>query len=122
MRHKRLGSLLGCLFLAAYAIGLQAQDAPIVADIRDGKCHMVISGQMAVYHLEVEGLQPNEPLIFDSVSVDERMVDQATASPNGTFRASMFVAVLGYAHGDCTVTIRASRCSLTATFPWSESE
>jgi hypothetical protein len=50
------------------------------------------------------------------------MVDQATASPNGTFRASMFVAVLGYAHGDCTVTIRASRCSLTATFPWSESE
>lgn len=122
MRHNRLGSLIGCLFLAAYSIGLQAQDAPIVADVRDGQCHMVISGQMAIYHLEVEGLQPNEPLVLDSLSVDERMVHEATASPTGTYHASMFVSVLGYSHGDCTVTIRASRCTLTATFPWSESE
>jgi len=122
MSHNRLGSLVGCLFLAAHPITLLAQDAPIVAEVRDGNCHMVISGQLAVYRLEVEGLQPSEPLIFDSVSVDERIVDQATASPTGTFHSAMFVAVLGYAHGECTVTIRASRCTLTATFPWSESE
>jgi hypothetical protein len=122
MWHSRLGSLIACLFLAAYSIGLQAQDAPIVADVRDGKCHMVISGQMAIYRLEVDGLQPNEPLIFDSLSVDERLVHEDTASPTGTYHAAMFVSVLGYERGDCTVTIRASRCTLTATFPWSESE
>ena len=122
MWHRRLGGLIGCLLLAAYSINLQAQDTPIVADVRDGKCHMVISGQMAIYRLEVEGLQPGEPLIFESLSVDERMIDEATASATGTFHAAMFVAVLGYEQGDCTVTIRASRCTLTATFPWSESE
>ena len=117
-------SVTGLIAVLAFlpSAHLLADDAPVVANIRDARCHMVISGQFAVFNLHVEGLVPNESISFESTSNDERVASQRQASPEGTFGSAMFVQVIGHDTGTCTVTIKASRCTLTATFPWSVNE
>lgn len=53
-----------------------AGDEPVVARVRDGACQMVVTGQLAIFGIEVSGLVPNETLIFESVSNGERMVEE----------------------------------------------
>lgn len=97
-------------------------DGPVVADVRDGPCHMVISGQFAIFSVRVEGLVPGESMLFESISNGERIADEIRAASDGTWSSALFVQVLGSDTGTDTITIRASRCTLTATFPWSINE
>ena len=117
--------------LAPFALGLTgvflslvawASDGPVVARVRDGGCQMVVSGQFAIFTVEVSGLVPNETLTLESVSNGERMVDNVQAAADGTYLATLFVQVSGYDTGTETVTIQASRCTMSARFAWSVNE
>lgn len=83
---------------------------------------MVVSGKLAIFSLRVEGLKPGEPILFESVSNGERMARQAQAKADGTYYATLLASVEGYETGTDTVTIQGSRCTVTATFPWSNNE
>jgi hypothetical protein len=122
MRTQNIARLVLCLVSACLPMLASAGDFPIVARVRDGNCEMVVSGQFAIFAVEASGLVPNETLILESVSNDERMVDTVQATADGTYRATLFVQVSGYDTGTETVTIRASRCTLSARFPWSVNE
>lgn len=114
-------ALISCLAASVLPTGVLASDS-VVAEVRDGRCHMVISGEKAIFSLEVDNLVPGETILFESVSNGERMVSRAQATPEGTFHATLFAAVRGYETGTDTVTIKASRCTLSAAVPWSINE
>lgn len=122
MRRQTLAHLALCLTGALLSLVAWASDAPVVARVRDGACQMVVSGQFAIFTVEVSGLVPNETLTLESVSNGERMVDNAQAAADGTYLATLFVQVSGYDKGTETVTIQASRCTLSARFAWSVNE
>jgi len=110
------------LVVSGLTPGASASEDPVVADVRDGLCRMVITGQLAMFSLRAEGLKPGEPILFESVSNGERMAREAQAQADGTYSATLLAAVEGYELGTDTVTIQGSRCTVTAAFPWSIDE
>jgi hypothetical protein len=97
-------------------------DGPVVAQVRDGECQMVVSGQLAIFTVKVTGLVPKETLTIESISNGERMFDNVQAAADGKYLATLFVQVSGDDKGTETVTIQASRCTLSARFAWSAQE
>jgi len=122
MRRQNIAQLVLYLVSAFLPMLAWASDPPIVARVRDGNCEMIVSGQFAIFAVEASGLVPNETLILESASNDEHMVDTVQASADGTYRATLLVQVIGYDKGIGNVTIRASRCTLSARFAWSVNE
>lgn len=122
MRRRRIAGVTLCLICASLLTLVEASDEPVVARVRDGACQMVVSGRFAIFEIEVSGLVPNETLIFESESNGERMVGRNQAAADGTYHIALFAQVSGDETGTETVTIRASRCTLSATFPWSANE
>jgi hypothetical protein len=120
MPHRILVTTIALLSLLL-APALRAE-GPVVADVRDGPCHMVISGEYAIFSVRVEGLVPGELMSFESISNGERMADTRSASADGTWGSVLLTQVLGSNTGTTTVTIKSSRCTLKATFPWSADE
>ena len=122
MQRQNVAQLALCLIGACLSVLAWANDEPVVARVRDGACQMIVSGQFAIFTVEATGLVPNETLTLESVSNDERIIDTVQAAGDGTYRVTLFVQVIGYDTGTETVTIRASRCTLSAKFAWSVNE
>lgn len=122
MRCSTAAGLTACTIALFLPTEVPASDGFVVARARDGACELVVSGELAIFEVVVTGLVPDEVMTFESVSNGERMISQEQAAPDGTYRVTLFAAVAGHETGTDTVTIEASRCRLSATFPWSTIE
>lgn len=92
--------------------------AQLIAETRDGSCHLTVEGQGQVFTVHVLGLKPGELLNLTSVSEGESLTNTANARPDGSYGMTLFPAVEGKASGKVTLSVKSSRCQLKVTFPW----
>jgi len=91
---------------------------PVVAEARQGKCHLWAEGRGEVFGVNVEGLEPGESFEEESTSNGETISTRRHAKADGTWGVALFPAVLGKHSGTVTFTIKSSRCHLAIEFPW----
>jgi len=104
-------AMTGCLLSTVCTAHLMAED-------RDGKCHMTVDGDGQVFTVHVDGLKPGESLNLKSVSDGETLTSSAKARPDGSYGVTLFPAVEGRTSGKVTLWIKSSRCQLQTTFRW----
>ena len=93
-------------------------NAQLVAEARDGSCHLTVEGQGQVFEVHVAGLKPGESLNVVSVSDGESLTSSPNARQDGSYGVTLFPAVEGKASGKVTLSVKSSRCRLKVTFPW----
>lgn len=91
---------------------------PIIAEARDGDCHMWVQGEGQVFAVHVEGLVPGESVDVTSTSDGETIHGTQSAHEDGTYGTAIFPAVAGESSGRATFRLRGSRCQLSVTFSW----
>lgn len=91
---------------------------PIIAESRDGSCHLWVQGEGEVFAVSVEGLVSGESIEVTSTSDGETIAVTKSAREDGTFGTAIFPAVAGESSGSVTFSVTGSRCQLSASFPW----
>jgi hypothetical protein len=90
---------------------------PIIAEARDGKCHLSVASGWQWAEIRMEGLVPGERIIFELRADGRLTLHKPTATPEGESGWVLFPAQLAK-EGLNSVTVKSGHCELSASFRW----
>lgn len=122
--RKHSLSLLGfAAVMASFLAGpllAQGLDSPRVAKARDKRCVIEVRGRDSAFLVSSFGLVPKEDLEITSESAGEITQYLANADVSGEYHFIEIPLVKGRNSGIARITVLASRCRLSVSFPWRE--
>jgi len=116
--NKRVRVLIVSLLTSTSCMFSLLCSAQIIAEARNGPCHLTAEGEGLIFTVHVDGLSPGESLSLKSVSNGESLTSSAKARPDGSYGVTLLPAIEGKSSGKVTISVKSSRCQLQITFPW----
>jgi len=109
------------LISADQAIKLYAKIVPIPLKGEDKGCSVeavLLTPGFELVAIEATGFPPNTDIVMDTDSEGERHGGKARTDTNGRYISAILPYKQGLARGTAKVTLKASGCSPSVTFPW----
>ena len=92
-------------------------EPPLIAEARDGKCHLRVTSGWQWVEIRIEGLVPQEPFVMEVRADGELTLYKATATDEGERGFVLFPAQLAKSDAN-SVTVKSSHCELSTSFRW----
>jgi hypothetical protein len=100
-----------------------AEIVPFPIEETSGPCHLTAIETGPYYvgmSVKITGLQPNEGLLVDTNSENERAQTKAKADDQGSYNVALFPFVKGKRSGKARLYVTAKSCKIGVEFPWGE--